>query len=94
MKQKKVPDYMRAMDAGDIEEYRKQTADGLYDLLAHEIWWRDRSELLEEHGYQLRSRLRPGWVPSWQGTDLNPLWCEDSLLTGVSCFLISRHFST
>lgn len=88
-KQKKLPDYMRASDAEEVEEFRKQTDDGLYDLLAHEIWWRDRSELLEEHGYRLRPRLRPGWVPSWQGTDLNPTWCEDSIVGGVSCLLFA-----
>ncbi len=39
--------------------------------------WIARYELLERHGYRLRPRLRPGWVPSWKGTDLNPFYCED-----------------
>ncbi|KAL5492956.1 hypothetical protein ACEPAI_4404 [Sanghuangporus weigelae] len=37
----------------------------LYDLAKYEIWWRDRYSLFESHGYRLRERLRPGWIPSW-----------------------------
>ena len=33
---------------------------------AHEVWWVDRSEMFERHGYQMRPRFRRGWVPSWQ----------------------------
>ncbi|KAI9063417.1 kinase-like protein [Trametes sanguinea] len=36
-------------------------------LSEEERKWRDRYELLEAHGYRLRPRLRPGWVPSWRG---------------------------
>ncbi|KLO04255.1 kinase-like protein, partial [Schizopora paradoxa] len=55
------------------------------DLLGNEIWWRERSDIIEDHGYQLRSRLRRGWVPSWQDTrlNLNPFWCEDSVSGGT-----------
>ncbi len=38
-------------------------------LLPIEEHWRDRYELLLDHGYQLRSRLRPGWCP--RGETLN-----------------------
>ncbi|KAI0352731.1 hypothetical protein OH77DRAFT_1513089 [Trametes cingulata] len=31
-----------------------------------EIFWRDRQPFLEDHGYTLRSRYRPGWIPSWR----------------------------
>jgi len=78
-KQKRLPRHMRAFDEEEIEEFRKRTAAGRYNLLPAEIWWRERSELLEEHGYQLRPRLRPGWEPSWLGTERNPMYCEDSL---------------
>ncbi|KLO13853.1 hypothetical protein SCHPADRAFT_852018 [Schizopora paradoxa] len=78
MKKSQVPRYMRAVNAQQAEEFRRQTAAGEYDLDADEAWWRDRSQILEDHGYQLRSRLRPGWVPSWQDSDKNPLFCEDS----------------
>jgi len=37
------------------------------DLLPSEIWWRDRQPWLQDKGYILRPRFRPGWVPSWSG---------------------------
>jgi len=46
-------------------------------LLPIEEHWRDRYELLLDHGYQLRRRLRPGWEPSWRGTQLHPNHFED-----------------
>ncbi|KAI0775850.1 kinase-like domain-containing protein [Trametes elegans] len=30
-----------------------------------ECWWRDHQVWLQERGYMLRPRYRPGWVPSW-----------------------------
>lgn len=45
-----------------------------YDKLRpHEIFWRDSFSFLSNHGYQLRPRFRPGWVPSWTGTDRAPV---------------------
>ena len=35
----------------------------------HETWWVERQEALEQAGYMLRPRYRPGWKPSWAGTD-------------------------
>lgn len=84
MKEDEVPRYMRAFDAEQAEEFRALTASGKYDVRHSEVWWRDRNQLLEDHGYQLRSRLRPGWTPSWQNTDINPQWCEDSFARCVS----------
>lgn len=75
--------YMRAMNADEAEEFRRETEAGDYDLLSYEVWWRDRNHILEDHGYQLRPRLRPGWVPSWKDTDLNPRGCEDHLYSAV-----------
>ncbi|OCB91923.1 hypothetical protein A7U60_g791 [Sanghuangporus baumii] len=58
--------------------------DGIsYDLMPDEIVWRDRQKMLERHGYLLRPRFRPGWVPSWLNTDKDPLLCEDSLFNPV-----------
>lgn len=34
-------------------------------LTNSEVAWRDNYEWLLSCGYQLRPRLRPGWVPSW-----------------------------
>jgi hypothetical protein len=36
----------------------------LEELRTAEKWWRDHYELLEQHGYLLRPRYRPGWTPS------------------------------
>ncbi len=33
--------------------------------------------MLLDHGYQLRKRMRPGWVPSWRDTQLHPNLFED-----------------
>ena len=33
-----------------------------------ERWWIERQEALEQAGYMLRPRFRPGWQPSWTGT--------------------------
>ncbi|KAF7428208.1 hypothetical protein PC9H_007429 [Pleurotus ostreatus] len=33
-----------------------------------ELFWRDHYDWLLEKGYQLRSRYRPDWKPSWEGT--------------------------
>ena len=30
-----------------------------------EEWWRDRYYEIERHGYKLRPRYHPLWVPSW-----------------------------
>ncbi|THU94245.1 hypothetical protein K435DRAFT_756735 [Dendrothele bispora CBS 962.96] len=35
------------------------------DLSDSERFWRDRASWLEEKGYRLRPRYRPGWMPSW-----------------------------
>ena len=42
-----------------------------------ELFWLEHQKWLEECGYMLRPRYRPGWVPSWQGS--KKLWedCED-----------------
>ncbi|KLO13854.1 hypothetical protein SCHPADRAFT_915136 [Schizopora paradoxa] len=69
---------MLAANAEEAEKFRKETEAGDYDLLEGEIWWRDRHQMLIDHGYQLRPRLRPGWEPSWNNSNKNPLYCEDA----------------
>lgn len=78
----RIRKYMRG-DADEIEIVREQTRQGLYNLDLGEIQWRDKAELLLQHGYRLRPRLMPGWTPSWDGTDLLPEYCEDSVRTDV-----------
>ncbi|KAJ7782455.1 hypothetical protein DFH07DRAFT_909280 [Mycena maculata] len=35
-------------------------------LTINDIYWRDLAPWLEECGYMLRPRFRPGWIPSWK----------------------------
>lgn len=54
------------------------------DLDEHEDWWVERQEALEASGYMLRPRYRPGWIPSWRGTNKFPLDLEDGQRVLVS----------
>jgi hypothetical protein len=54
------------------------------DIDELERWWVNRQEALEQAGYLLRSRYRPGWKPSWTGTNKSFLDCEDGQSVGVS----------
>ena len=49
-----------------------------------ETWWVERQEALERAGYMLRRRYRPGWKPSWEGTDKLYTRVEDGQKSGVS----------
>ncbi|CAE6361396.1 unnamed protein product [Rhizoctonia solani] len=40
--------------------------------------WVTFQPYLLSKGYQLRPRYRPGWIPSWKDTNLDPISCEDS----------------
>lgn len=58
-------------------------ADYSGELLPYEFFWRDHQQWLEEKGYMLRPRYRPGWVPSWQGTDAFYWRFEDGISINV-----------
>ncbi|KAI0363835.1 hypothetical protein BV20DRAFT_1039723 [Pilatotrama ljubarskyi] len=45
------------------EDYIK---DRFAKLAPIEVFWRNRQPFLQAHGYTLRSRYRPGWIPSWR----------------------------
>lgn len=47
--------------------------------------WRDIYHFLFNRGLELRPRYRPGWIPSWLGTDLGPWACEDGICA-IVCF--------
>ncbi|KAL6300716.1 hypothetical protein BKA93DRAFT_508267 [Sparassis latifolia] len=52
-----------------------------------EIFWRDRQPYLEGRGYKLRPRYDPNWTPSWTGTNLDPTFCEDSIMLMNDCVI-------
>ena len=49
-----------------------------------EAWWVERQEALERAGYMLRPRYRPGWKPSWAGTNKEYFSFEDGQFRKVS----------
>ncbi|KAI0040972.1 hypothetical protein FA95DRAFT_1683491 [Auriscalpium vulgare] len=57
----------------------------LYD---YEVRWRDRAYFLEGRGYLLRPRLRPGWQPSWVGTNKPYYEVEDGISSPLRVHLI------
>ena len=73
------PPYTRTQDENIISSIQKDTSKGRWDLNESERWWRDRYNFLLRRGYSLRPRFRPGWTPSWLGTNVLPFYCEDSL---------------
>ena len=61
-----------------IEQIEARLAESHAKLNGIETRWRDTQSLLEQQGYMLRPRYRPGWIPSWQqNPSLKPDRCED-----------------
>ncbi|KAK7007415.1 kinase-like domain-containing protein [Favolaschia claudopus] len=57
-------------------------------FLPSEIWWAENYTLLLSHGYALRKRYSPDWVPTWEqpGNDkISPWACEDSIVLHGVC---------
>ncbi|TFK83980.1 hypothetical protein K466DRAFT_554244 [Polyporus arcularius HHB13444] len=75
----RVPHYI-FVSQETAERLAKETERGFFDLLDAEKYWRDRYAFLQESGYALRPRYRPGWKPSWTGTNRDPMFCEDSII--------------
>jgi hypothetical protein len=48
-----------------------------------EAWWVECQQALEQAGYMLRPRYRPGWKPSWAGTKKNYRQFEDGQVLRV-----------
>ncbi|KAH7101464.1 kinase-like domain-containing protein [Auriculariales sp. MPI-PUGE-AT-0066] len=50
-------------------------------LTAGELCWVERQPWLEQAGYELRPRYRPGWQPSWHndGNEKPSMLCEDGV---------------
>lgn len=74
----RLPSYAYLSPDG-VQAYAELTDRGTYKLLSAEIEWKDRYTALASQGYLLRPRYRPGWSPSWRGTNLDPTYCEDSV---------------
>ena len=58
------------LQAGELNRLEKQ--------------WANRQTTLEEAGYMLRQRYRPGWQPTWIGTSKFCMDVEDGQAQGVS----------
>ena len=60
------------------------------DIGKPERWWVERQEALERAGYMLRPRFRPGWQPSWTGTNKKFYEFEDGQGVVVSVNTLLR----
>ncbi|KAI0633106.1 kinase-like domain-containing protein [Trametes polyzona] len=69
------------MSPETTERHVEMARKGTYDLTPCEKMWRDRQPYLLQRGYALRPRYAPDWRPSWRGTNINPFYCEDSIMT-------------
>ena len=65
------------------------------ELDPREVWWRDRYEQLSNHGYLLRPRYSPRWVPSWKTSNRDWRDSEDGKRLEVRnfFFLLVSHQS-
>ena len=65
------------------------------ELDPREVWWRDRYEQLSSHGYLLRPRYSPRWVPSWKTSNRHWTDSEDGKRLEVRIFSpVSRCLTT
>ncbi|KAI9059873.1 kinase-like protein [Trametes sanguinea] len=78
--QKKLPRYIY-LPPDAVKRQAELIRNGEYDILPDEILWRDRYTTFLERGYRLRPRYHPDWRPSWTGTNLNPEFCEDAVVS-------------
>ena len=83
-KRKQLPRHAVLTDTDTLARSERTTQLGAYDLIPSERFWRERYTHLQECGYILRPRYKPGWKPSWIGTNLDPTFCEDSIMSVVS----------
>ncbi|KAG8744548.1 hypothetical protein FRC11_013417, partial [Ceratobasidium sp. 423] len=77
-----MPRFPEYLDDDEIALYAEAIRSGQNDpwgLATNEMHWVQHQPYLLSKGYQLRPRYRPGWVRSWEGTNRNPLVCEDGL---------------
>ncbi|KAH8100828.1 kinase-like domain-containing protein [Cristinia sonorae] len=58
-------------------DYSSSVDDEYGSLSPYELRWRARYDVLLSNGYRLRPRYKPGWKPSWLGTNTPADECED-----------------
>lgn len=69
--------YLEIMDMSTHDPYAvyRSVGERMQDF---EVAWQQRQPSLARHGYMLRPRYHPDWVPSWKNKpDWNPMNCED-----------------
>ncbi|KAJ3481139.1 hypothetical protein NLI96_g7865 [Meripilus lineatus] len=71
-------------EASKIPQPQELSPFSIHERLGEsESFWSDHSQWLEEKGYMLRPRYRPGWVPSWVAENKPmPLMAEDQRYFG------------
>jgi hypothetical protein len=70
---------------------RAQDENAPYGHTNYEKVWVHLQPYLEEKGYTLRPRYRPGWIGSWVGKKVDPQTCEDSTVQSVRETYIGRY---
>lgn len=68
----------------------KPQQDGQGLLKSTEYFWRDHQKWLQERGYILRPRFRPGWKPSWIEKGIDDYGCEDAQPLRVRLTFLTR----
>lgn len=83
---------MSSPDSEDQGASSEQPRTNQFSLGPTETWWRDHQQWLQDHGYMLRPRYRPGWKASWEGkkSALARLSCEDAIILRVSYHLVQH----
>ncbi|KAL5536538.1 hypothetical protein ACEPAF_360 [Sanghuangporus sanghuang] len=75
-----IPDEYRMHNPIQIRLFRELDELGDFDLSDVEMRWTEDYDYLLSRGYQLRPRFHPGWIPTWRGTNLSPVACEDAIV--------------
>ncbi|KAL5513542.1 hypothetical protein ACEPAH_3941 [Sanghuangporus vaninii] len=75
-----IPDEYRIHNPIQIRLFRELDELGDFDLSDIEKKWTEDYESFLSRGYQLRPRFHPGWIPTWRGTNLSPVACEDVIV--------------
>ncbi|KAL5536539.1 hypothetical protein ACEPAF_361 [Sanghuangporus sanghuang] len=87
-----IPDEYRLHHPIRIQFFRELEENGEFDLSNVERGWVEDYEYLLCHGYQLRPRFHPRWTPTWCGTNLSPVACEDSIAHFSSSVIDVKRF--